>query len=145
MVFSRDIEVGRQDGHQLQIELDLKRQILKESEVKSVDSVSLRRQFYPDKSKKEQQITGQWRFHYLDLSPLKSKFTSMKMRHANIGPAHFHAMKIVLRWSQISITALRSAGEACRASTCLLRNRSSRLLSHADMEVEIPLRLQKSS
>lgn len=41
VVFSRDIEVGRQDGHQLQIELDLKRQILKESEVKSVDSVSL--------------------------------------------------------------------------------------------------------
>lgn len=41
VVFSRDIEVGRQDGHQLQIELDLKRQILKESEVKSVNSVSL--------------------------------------------------------------------------------------------------------
>lgn len=32
VVFNRDIEVGRQEGHQLQSELDLKRQTLKKSE-----------------------------------------------------------------------------------------------------------------
>lgn len=40
VVFNRDIEVGRQEGHQLQSELDLKRQTLKESEFKSGNSIS---------------------------------------------------------------------------------------------------------
>lgn len=83
VVFNRDIEVGRQEGHQLQSELDLKRQTLKKSEFKGVNSISpLISSFIWINSKRiENNRVMKITFHYLNLSPLKSNFTGMKMTY----------------------------------------------------------------